>query len=127
VLRRRRGAAQYEAMSASDHEPDYRFTLANERTFLAYARTALAFTAGGLALVHLVPSDGWGTLQRVLAALLVVVGGIVPLVARRRWGLVQRAMRRDADLPSTQLPSLVGVLLVVAAAVVFGLVVFPAV
>ena len=36
-------------------EPDYRFTLANERTFLAWIRTALALIAGGVALVQLVP------------------------------------------------------------------------
>ena len=29
-------------------EPDYRFTLANERTFLAWLRTALALIAGGV-------------------------------------------------------------------------------
>jgi putative membrane protein len=31
-------------------EPDYRFTLANERTFLAWIRTALALLAGGVLL-----------------------------------------------------------------------------
>ena len=31
-------------------EPDPRFTLANERTFLAWIRTALALIAGGVAL-----------------------------------------------------------------------------
>lgn len=31
-------------------EPDYRFTLANERTFLAWVRTGLALLAGGLLL-----------------------------------------------------------------------------
>lgn len=37
-------------------EPDYRFTLANERTFLAWIRTALALLAGGVAVIKLVPS-----------------------------------------------------------------------
>jgi len=37
-------------------EPDYRFTLANERTFLAWIRTALALIAGGVAVVQLVPA-----------------------------------------------------------------------
>ena len=31
-----------------EQEPDYRFTLANERTYLAYLRTSLACYAGGL-------------------------------------------------------------------------------
>ena len=35
-------------VSADDgEEPDYRFTLANERTFLAWVRTALGLLAGG--------------------------------------------------------------------------------
>ncbi|MBW6099325.1 DUF202 domain-containing protein [Escherichia coli] len=34
--------------------PDYRFSLANERTFLAWIRTALGFlAAGGLGLINL--------------------------------------------------------------------------
>lgn len=36
-------------------EPDYRFTLANERTFLAWIRTALALIAGGVAVAQLLP------------------------------------------------------------------------
>lgn len=37
------------------HDPDYRFSLANERTFLAWLRTALALLGGGVALASLVP------------------------------------------------------------------------
>lgn len=33
--------------------PDYRFSLANERTFLAWIRTALGFLAAGLGLINL--------------------------------------------------------------------------
>ncbi|WP_283215114.1 DUF202 domain-containing protein [Pseudofrankia sp. DC12] len=42
-------------------DPDYRFSLANERTFLAWIRTALALLAGGIAVVQIVPSFsiGW--------------------------------------------------------------------
>jgi uncharacterized membrane protein YidH (DUF202 family) len=35
--------------------PDYRFTLANERIFLAWIRTSLALVAGGIAVVRLGP------------------------------------------------------------------------
>jgi uncharacterized membrane protein YidH (DUF202 family) len=41
-----------------EQEPDYRFTLANERTFLAWIRTALALIAGGIAVAQLVPAFG---------------------------------------------------------------------
>ena len=35
--------------------PDYRFSLANERTFLAWIRTALGFLAAGVALISSPP------------------------------------------------------------------------
>ena len=34
-------------------EPDIRFTLANERTFLAWVRTAIGLVAAGVAVFHL--------------------------------------------------------------------------
>ncbi len=40
------------------HDPDYRFTLANERTFLTWLRTSLALIAAGVAVVQLVPEFG---------------------------------------------------------------------
>jgi hypothetical protein len=36
--------------AGDEQEPDYRFTFANERTFLAWIRTALALIAGGVAV-----------------------------------------------------------------------------
>ena len=36
-------------------EPDPRFTFANERTFLAWSRTALALVVAGLGIVQLLP------------------------------------------------------------------------
>jgi putative membrane protein len=89
-------------------EPDYRFTLANERTFLAWIRTALALIAGGVALVQLVPSFGIPGVRHGLSVFLVIAGGLLALLAVRRWQQVQDAMRRDADLPISRLPVLVG-------------------
>jgi uncharacterized membrane protein YidH (DUF202 family) len=44
----------------AEFEPDYRFTLANERTFLAWQRTALGLLAAAVAVVHLVPEASQG-------------------------------------------------------------------
>jgi uncharacterized membrane protein YidH (DUF202 family) len=59
-------------------EPDPRFTLANERTFLAWIRTALALTAGGVALealtVPLLPG------LRLAASLLLLVLGLAAVL-----------------------------------------------
>lgn len=94
---------------AAEREPDYRFTLANERTFLAWVRTALALLAGAVAVLHLVPLD-WAPLVRVavglwLAGLAVVISGYAPV----RWLRVQRAMRRDERLPLSPLPVLTAI------------------
>lgn len=79
-------------------EPDPRFTLANERTFLAWVRTALAMLAGGVALHALeVPGTPW--LRTTLAVVLVLFGALVTVFALVRWARVERAMRMRAPLP----------------------------
>ncbi|MBB4934307.1 putative membrane protein [Lipingzhangella halophila] len=90
-------------------EPDYRFTLANERTFLAWIRTALALIAGSVAVLHLVPLD-WAPVMRMvvglaLAGLAVVISVHAPL----RWIRVQRAMRLQRSLSLSVLPVVIAV------------------
>lgn len=95
-------------------EPDPRFTLANERTFLAWVRTALAMLAGGVALHALsLPSTPW--LRTTLAVLLVVVGGLVTLFALIRWARVERAMRTRQPLPAFTLGFLLAAAILVGA------------
>jgi putative membrane protein len=91
-----------------EQEPDYRFTLANERTFLAWIRTALALIAGGVAVAQLVPAFGIPGTRHALSVLLTAGGGLLAALAVRRWQRVQGAMRRDAELPPTRLPALLG-------------------
>ena len=96
-------------------EPDPRYTLANERTFLAWVRTALAMLAGGVALHALgVPKTDW--VRSVLAVLLVVLGGLVTLLAMVRWARVERAMRTRRPLPAFSLGYLLTGAVVVGAA-----------
>jgi putative membrane protein len=87
-------------------DPDYRFTLANERTFLAWLRTGLALVAGGVALGSVVPELGPRTLRTVLALLLLVLALIVTAGSYVRWERAERALRenrmtRKAGLPAT--------------------------
>jgi putative membrane protein len=93
---------------AAGSEPDYRFTLANERTFLAWFRTALALIAGGVAVVQLVPALAFPGARQVLGILLTVAGGGLSLAAVLRWSRVQAAMRREEDLPPTRIPVILG-------------------
>jgi putative membrane protein len=102
-----------------DREPDYRFTLANERTFLAWNRTALALIASGVAVVQLVPAFRLPGTRHALGSLLVALGVVVATASYRRWQAAQQAMRRDEDLPPTKMPLLLTVgLSVLAVAVI---------
>jgi putative membrane protein len=94
-------------------EPDPRFTLANERTFLAWVRTSLAMLAGGVAL-HALTTPGPHGLRTVLAVGLVLLGAVVGVASFVRWARVERAMRLHQPLPSFGL----GVVMTVALAVV---------
>jgi putative membrane protein len=94
--------------TGDEQEPDYRFTLANERTFLAWIRTALALIAGGVAVAQLVPAFGIPGTRHALSVLLTAGGGLLAALAVRRWQRVQGAIRRDAELPPTRLPALLG-------------------
>jgi len=88
-----------EELDDGDAEPDYRFSLANERTFLAWMRTGLSLLAGAIALQQLVPSFHVTGSRTFVAALLGLAGTATPLFAYRRWMRFQKAMRRRAPLP----------------------------
>jgi putative membrane protein len=80
-------------------EPDVRFSLANERTFLAWIRTAMALLAGGVA-VDVVGLDVSTTLQKVLATTLLVLGILSATTAWFRWARSEHAMRHHTSLPA---------------------------
>lgn len=101
----------------SGDEPDYRFSFANERTFLAWIRTGLALLAAGVAVDTLDLSFPGGV-QRSLASILVVLGMFAALTAWIRWARAERAMRRNEPLPSSHLSALLSVGVVLAAVTV---------
>ncbi|WP_122817384.1 YidH family protein [Nocardioides pantholopis] len=76
---------------------DYRFLLANERTFLAYTRTALALDVTGLGVLGL-PSDVPQLVRIWLGALLVAVGAWVSLTGWLRWRQNNRAIRGNEEM-----------------------------
>jgi putative membrane protein len=88
-------------------EPDARFTMANERTFLAWSRTSLALVVGGLAVAQLLPpfpSAPWG--RPVIATPLILLGAILPVLSYFEWRANQRALRLGAPLVRSQLPKI---------------------
>ena len=79
--------------------PDYRFTLANERTLLAWLRTGLALVAGGVAVATYAPELGvrWGS---AVAALALVLAGLGTAAAGyRHWRANEEAIGADRPLP----------------------------
>jgi putative membrane protein len=105
------------------HDPDPRFTLANERTFLAWNRTAIALIGGGLAAGQLL--DFGSRAARLAVALPpIVLGLLLAVTSYRRWAANERALRLDQPLPTTGPPrllaagiGLVGVVVLVVAVV----------
>lgn len=104
-------------------EPDYRFTLANERTFLAWQRTALALMAAAVAVVQLVPDGHLALVRRALGVVLGVLGLSVSGTAYARWSANQRAMRGGSPLPGTPMLAVIVLGLVTAGALALLLVV----
>ncbi len=96
--------------AADGTEPDARFTFANERTFLAWSRTALALVAAGLAIVQLLPpfpGVPWG--RHVIGTPLILLGSAVAVVSYLEWNGNQRALRRGEPVRRSRLPAILAV------------------
>lgn len=85
-------------------DPDYRFTLANERTFLAWIRTSLAMIAGGLAVIELVPTFGVAGGREALGVVLITLGTVLTIGSMARWAAAEEAIRESRPIPVTRLP-----------------------
>lgn len=85
-------------------EPDVCFTFANERTFLAWNRTALALIATGVAATQLLPKLQivWG--RRILGLPLIALGAFIAAESFRQWRANQRAMQKGEALPRSSMP-----------------------
>ena len=98
-------------------EPDARFSLANERTFLAWIRTGLALLAAGIGLealgLHLQPQ-----FARAASIVLIVAGIACAVSAWFNWASYERALRQHRPLPASKLSLPVGVAVGIAGALV---------
>lgn len=109
------------AVLPGGEEPDPRFTLANERTFLAWTRTSLAFLAGGIAFEAFPVSGIPDTLRTTVALLIIAVGMLIAAGAAARWRNVELAMRRARPLPVPAIIPILSLAALVASAVVMVL------
>jgi putative membrane protein len=93
--------------------PDYRFSLANERTYLAWIRTSLALLAGAIALDQLTPDLANPTIRLIISCFLCLCSGLVAIYAYRRWSLNEQAMRHNKELRYTSNMKLMSAILLI--------------
>jgi putative membrane protein len=103
-------------------EPDVRFSYANERTFLAWIRTALALIATGVAAAELLPKLAEPYGRRILGLPFIVLGGYVAIAAYRQWQANEQAMRTGQPPPRSKMPTVLaaGIAVMAVVAIVLG-------
>ena len=103
-------------------DPDVRFTYANERTFLAWNRTALALIATGVAATQLLPKFDVEFGRRLLGLPLIALGAVLAVTSYRYWQQNQGALRRGEPLPRSPMPLVlsIGIGVVAIIAVILG-------
>src|SRR3954454_12678924 len=100
------------------HEPDVQFSLANERTFLAWERTALGLITAGLAITQLLPSFDFPGGRRLIGLPLIALGTVIAAASFWEWRRTQAAIRDRRPLPGSKLPLIVAI--VVSVVALFG-------
>jgi putative membrane protein len=108
-------------MDGERREPDYRFSLANERTLLAWVRTALALDAAGLGVVRFAPPLGWPGGREVVGGLLILFGAATAWSGYRRFLATDRAIRAGAPIPAHAAPRVLAAALAVLSVAILAL------
>lgn len=96
-------------------DPDPRFSLANERTFLSWIRTSLAMVAAGVAL-GVLPADMREPFGTPTAVALVFLGMATSVRAWLGWCRTERALRLGNPLPGQAFSLVVAAVALLAAA-----------
>jgi putative membrane protein len=96
---------------------DVRFSYANERTFLAWNRTALALVTAGLAITQLLPPFNVPGGRRMIGMPLIILGIVVAIASLWQWRRNEDAMHADEPLPSSPLPMIIAVVIGISATV----------
>ena len=95
-----------ERLLSTGTAPDPRVSLANERTFLAWIRTGLGLIALGVGVATFVSTQMAKGLSILVAAGLVLLGGLICAAAWFRWLRVERSMRAGLGIPPSRMAPL---------------------
>ncbi|VTU35266.1 YidH family protein [Variovorax sp. RA8] len=96
-------AREPAAWRTTGEEPDYRFTLANERTFLARIRTTLAVLAAGVLLDQFSTKLHPHLVVALVAGALCVLAAMLSTMAYQRWRHNEISMRHKSPLPHSSI------------------------
>ena len=121
-LRYRRPRPPFRAVGS---EPDARFTFANERTFLAWNRTAIALIAAGLGIIQLLPEFALPGGRRLIGLPLIALGAFLAVASYWHWEDNERALRLQHPLPASNLPRVLAAAIALGALVAGIIAAFP--
>lgn len=104
--------SQHKPWRKQGQDPDYRFSLANERTYLAWIRTALALLAGAIGIDQLTPDLAEPAIRILISSFLCVCSGLLAVFAYRRWAQNERAIRNNSQLTYTSFLKIISTIVV---------------
>lgn len=108
-MKTRGGSTWLSKVPSAETDPDPRFSLANERTFLAWMRTALAMVALGVGVATFVSTHTTRGVSLAVAASLVLLGGCIAALSWTRWLHVERSMRDGRGVPPSHIAPILAI------------------
>ncbi len=101
--------------------PEVQFQLANERTYLAWLRTALALVASGVAAARLLAGQTLQWAWETVGILLILAGVVTAAIARRRWRAMDEAIREGEPLPAPGIAVMIAGVIVLCGLIIIAL------
>jgi putative membrane protein len=106
---------------SEQRDPEVQFQLANERTYLAWLRTALALVASGVAAARLLSGQALRWVWELVGVLLILAGVVTAALARRRWRATDVAIREGEPMPASGIAVMIAVVIVLCGLITIAL------
>ena len=102
----------------SEQGPEPQFQLANERTYLAWLRMALALVASGVAAARLLAGQTLHWAWETVGILLILAGVVTAAMARGRWRAMEAAIREGEPLPAPRIALMIAGVIVLCGIII---------